>query len=66
MKWQQGRPRIDGMISRGELERVQPSRERADLLLSQAAQHVASSDIVKHTDAAGACAPRAEVDISLY
>jgi hypothetical protein len=37
MRWEQGRAAIDGMLSRGELERVPPSREHADLLLGPGA-----------------------------
>lgn len=54
MRWQQGRPAIDGMLSRGELERVPPSRERADLLLTQAHQHVKSAEAVMAVDPTGA------------
>jgi hypothetical protein len=46
MRWEQGHAAIDGMLSRGELERVPPSREHADLLLSQAHQHLKSAEAV--------------------
>jgi hypothetical protein len=42
------------MISRGELERVPASRDHADLLLSQARQHLASADAIADSDPAGA------------
>jgi hypothetical protein len=54
MRWQQGREVLDGMISRGELERVPPSRDHADLLLSQARLHLASADAIAGSDPAGA------------
>ncbi|HET8657988.1 MAG TPA: hypothetical protein VFM55_03215 [Micromonosporaceae bacterium] len=43
------------MISRGELERVPASRQHADLLLTQAHQHVKSAQAIAVFDAAGAC-----------
>jgi hypothetical protein len=54
MRWQQGRDRLDGMISRGELEQVPASREHADLLLTQAVRHVDSAQAIADADPAGA------------
>jgi hypothetical protein len=54
VKWQQGRDPLDGMIARGELERVPASREHADLLLAQAQQHLDSARTIAETDPAGA------------
>ena len=54
MKWQQGRPALDGMIARGELERVPASREHAELLLGQAQRHLDSARVIAETDPAGA------------
>lgn len=54
MKWQQGRDRIEGMLTRGELERVPASRTHADLLLSQAHQHLKSAQAIATFDPAGA------------
>lgn len=54
MKWQQGRDRIEGMLTRGELERVPASRQHADLLLSQAHRHVESAQAIAASDSAGA------------
>jgi hypothetical protein len=54
MRWQQGRETLDGMIERGELERVPASRDHADLLLSQARQHLASANAIAGSDPAGA------------
>jgi hypothetical protein len=54
VRWQQGRDTIDGMIARGELERVPPSRQHADRLLTQAHQHLESAAAIADTDAAGA------------
>jgi len=57
MRWQQGRDTIEGMIARGELERVSASREHADLLLYQADQHVGSAQAIASSDATGAYQP---------
>ncbi len=54
MRWQQGREAIDGMLARGELERVPASREHADLLLAQARQHLRSAQAIAAGDPAGA------------
>ena len=54
MRWQQGRETLDGMIERGELERVPASREHADLLLSQARQDLTSAKAIAGSDPAGA------------
>ena len=54
MRWQQGRDAVDGMLARGELERVPASRSHADLLLSQAHQHVQSAQAISPFDAIGA------------
>jgi hypothetical protein len=54
MRWQQGRDTIEGMIARGELERVSASREHADLLLDQADQHVGSAQAIASSDPTGA------------
>jgi hypothetical protein len=54
MRWQQGRDTIDGMLARGELDRVPPSRAHADLLLAQAQQHLKSAQAVMAFDATGA------------
>src|SRR5881628_3622808 len=42
------------MITRGELEKVPASRDHADLLLSQAHQHLASAQAIARSDATGA------------
>jgi len=54
MRWQQGRETIDVMLTRSELERVPASRDHANLLLSQARQHLASADAIAGSDPAGA------------
>jgi hypothetical protein len=54
VKWEQGRATIDGMLARGELERVPPSRDHADLLLVQAHQHIKSAEAVLAIDPTGA------------
>ncbi|GAA2877720.1 hypothetical protein Acy02nite_62080 [Actinoplanes cyaneus] len=53
MRWQQGREFVDGMVARGELERVPASREHADLLLAQARRHLASAEAIAFGDPAG-------------
>jgi hypothetical protein len=50
MGWQQGRAVLDGMMARGELERVPASRDHADVLLDQARQHLDSARAI-----AGGC-----------
>ena len=54
MRWQQGRDALDAMLARGELERVPPSRDHADLLPLQARRHVASAGAIAGSDPAGA------------
>ncbi|WP_330186208.1 hypothetical protein KZZ52_51755 [Dactylosporangium sp. AC04546] len=54
MRWQQGREALDGMIARGELERVPASRDHADVLLAQARRHLVSADSIADSDPAGA------------
>jgi hypothetical protein len=54
MKWQQGRERIDGMLARGEIERVPAGRVHAELLLRQADRHLTSAGAIAATDATGA------------
>jgi hypothetical protein len=54
VRWQQGRGTLDGMLNRGELERVPASREHADLLLAQAHRHVTSAQAIATSDSAGA------------
>jgi hypothetical protein len=54
MRWQQGRAALDDMVARGELERVPPSRDHADLLLTQARRHLASASVIADADPAGA------------
>jgi hypothetical protein len=54
VRWEQGRTAVDGMLARGELERVPASRQHADLLLKQAGRHLASAQAIDETDPAGA------------
>ena len=54
MRWEQGRAAVDGMVARGELERVPASREHADALLEQARQHLGSAAAIAGTDPVGA------------
>jgi len=54
VRWEQGRAAVDGMLSRGELERVPPGRDHADLLLTHAHQHLKSAEAVIDIDPTGA------------
>ena len=54
MRWEKGRDQVDQMIERGELDRVVPSREQADLLLKQARAHVETARASAPDDPAGA------------
>lgn len=54
MRWEQGRARLDGMIARGELERVPASRAHADLLVGQASQHLHAARAITSIDPTGA------------
>jgi len=54
--WQQGREIIERMLSAGELDRVTPSQERADLLLDQAENHLESATERAEKDPEGAYA----------
>lgn len=53
MRWEQGRPAIDGMLGRGEVERVRPSRDHAELLLGQARTHVIAAKLIASIDPIG-------------
>ena len=53
MRWQQGRAVLDGMMARGELERVPASRDHADVLLGQARQHLDSARAIAGGDPVG-------------
>jgi hypothetical protein len=54
MRWHQGRDLIEGMIARGELERIPASRDHADLMLAQAVQHLGSAEAIADADPTGA------------
>ncbi|MEV4243518.1 hypothetical protein AB0J63_08930 [Streptosporangium canum] len=54
MRWMQGRDRIDAMLTSGQLERVPPSREHADTLLTQADRHIQLARSGFTTDPTGA------------
>jgi len=56
MKWDQGRNVIEAMLKSGELQRVPASRDRADLLLDQAAAHLVSARQAVAKDPEGAYA----------
>ncbi len=54
MRWDQGRATVEGMITRGEIERVPASRAHADLLMGQANQHIHAAKAVESIDPTGA------------
>lgn len=53
LRWDQGRDVIEGMLASGALEQVTASRERAELLITQARQHLVSAQAISTTDPAG-------------
>lgn len=54
MSWQQGRDMLEAMIIRGRIERVPPSRSHADLLITQAQQHLEAAQAIVRIDPTGA------------
>ncbi|MFC5835591.1 HEPN domain-containing protein [Nonomuraea insulae] len=54
MRWEQGRAALEGMLGRGELEKVSASRAQADDLLNQAERHVATARLAMESDPIGA------------
>lgn len=53
MRWNQGRDTIERLIADGHLQRVPPSRQQADRLLTQARGHLSSADAICGHDPAG-------------
>jgi len=53
MRWEQGRPRIERMLTDGELQRIPPRRPHADRLLGQARAHLASAAAIYTDDPQG-------------
>lgn len=56
MRWNQGREAIEHQLADGHLQRVPPSREHADRLLSQAHRHLVSAEQTAAGDPEGAYA----------
>ncbi|WP_188195778.1 HEPN domain-containing protein [Nonomuraea sp. SYSU D8015] len=54
MRWGQGRAAIEGMLSRGEIEKVVASRSQAEELLDQAAKHLTTARLAMESDPIGA------------
>ncbi|GAA1270191.1 hypothetical protein Psi02_20460 [Planotetraspora silvatica] len=54
MRWEQGRAIVEGMLARGEVERVAASRAQADELLDQARKHMATARLAMESDPIGA------------
>ena len=53
MTWAKGRNEIDGLIARGEIDRVAPNDALAERYLAEAARHVASARSIVGSDATG-------------
>lgn len=53
MTWQTGRSEIDGMLAKGELERVTPSEDLAERFFDEAHRHLASASAIKASDPTG-------------
>lgn len=49
-RWEQGRTAIDDLLLQRRLERVAPSRDVADLLMSQAHQHLVTAEAAAEHD----------------
>lgn len=56
MSWQEGKDRIDELLTAGELQRVQPDLAVAHQLLGAARNHLASADQIRASDPEGAFA----------
>jgi hypothetical protein len=54
VRWEQGRAALEGMLDRGEIERVVASRPQAEELLGQAGKHVATARLAMESDPIGA------------
>lgn len=54
LRWNQGRATIDSLLAKQQLERVTPSRDLADMMITQARNHLSSARTVKESDTAGA------------
>ena len=56
MRWEQGRATVEKLLADKDLQRVPPSREHADRLLAQAAQHIGTARAASGDDPEGAYA----------
>lgn len=54
MRWEQGRATLEGMLSRGEIQKVVASRRQAEELLVQAGKHLATARLAMESDPIGA------------
>ncbi|GAA1726795.1 HEPN domain-containing protein [Nonomuraea bangladeshensis] len=54
MRWEQGRAALEGMLGRGEIEKVAASRAQAEELLTQARKHMATARLAMESDPIGA------------
>jgi hypothetical protein len=53
MTWLKGKIAVQGLIDLGEVERVPPSSDFAERLLSEAERHIASAALIAITDSSG-------------
>jgi hypothetical protein len=53
MRWNQGRDIVDRMLDEKRLQRVPPSRDQADRLISQARTHLTSAESICDSDPPG-------------
>jgi hypothetical protein len=53
MTWARGRDQVDGMIERGEIERVDPDVGLAERYLSEAVTHIESARLIRTKDPSG-------------
>lgn len=53
MRWNHGRDTVERLLAENRLQRVPPSRDQADRLISQARTHLASAAIICQTDPPG-------------
>jgi hypothetical protein len=50
VRWNQGRATIEKLIADGELQRVPPSREHADQLITQARKDLSSAELLRDSN----------------
>ena len=53
MTWQRGKSEVEGLIDQGEIERVPPSDQLAERLLTEAQRHLAAATDIADQDPTG-------------